>query len=307
MTRSWFLAFLLVSSTARLCTPGAFGQAAAPPADKQAPPEEVVLPTKDGVQLAATYLPSSKGKDAVTIILLHMFEGNRHDVEGLGALLQQKGHAVIMPDLRGHGDSKTVTGLSRPLEAKTMPPNQFGLMVENDLETVKRFLVEKNNASQLNIEKLCIVAAEMSVPVAAAWTVRDWSWPVLPALKQGQDVKALVLLSPRGAFKTLNAAQACSNPKSPLRDKISILFVSGAEDVESTREAKRLYEQLQRVRPKPEKIEDATLFLEDTLKTKLEGTKLLGEPSLNVATLIDQFIELRLTKQLYPWRDRKQP
>jgi hypothetical protein len=51
-------------------------------------------------------------------------------------------------------------------------------------------------------------------------------------------------------------------------------------------------------------VEEKTVFLENTLKTKLVGTKLLGEASLGVDQYIAQFIELRLVNQPWPWKDR---
>jgi pimeloyl-ACP methyl ester carboxylesterase len=281
-------------------------QAPAAGAQKVPEPETVSLRTKDNVNIVATYMPSTKGKDAAVVILLHMFKGNRHDVEGLGKFLQSKGHAVIMPDLRGHGDSTTVEGFTRKLDAATMPATQFPLMVGQDLEAVKSFLVGQNNAAKLNIERLVVVGAEMSVPIAINWTLVDWAWPVLPALKQGQDVKALVLLSPTISYKTVNAAQAFTNAQSPVRDRIAVFFVAGAEDTTSAREAARLYEQLERIRPEPAKVEEKTIFLENTLKTKLVGTKLLGETSLGVEQYISQFIDLRVANQPWPWKDRTQ-
>lgn len=304
MIRSWYGS--VIPALALLSALASTAAAQDVAAGKVLPAEQLQLKTKDGVQIMATYLPSTKGKDAVAVILLHMFKGNRRELEGLGMLLQQKGHAVIIPDLRGHGESTSVDGQARPLDAATMPASQFPLMV-NDLEAVKKYLVEQNNLAKLNIEKLCVVGAEMSGPLAAIWTVMDWAWPVLPTLKQGQDVKALVLLSPTVTYKTLNAAQAFNNPKSPIRDKIALLLICGAEDVDSVREARRLNDQLSRIRPKPLKIEEATIFMDDTLKTKLVGTKLLEEPSLGTAALIEQFIDLRLVQQSYPWRDRKAP
>jgi len=303
----------LIAALGSLALPGtvrfAAAQAPAPPAlggqnQKQPEPEIVALRTKDGVNLIATYMASTKGKDAVAVILLHMFKGNRHDVEALGKFLQSKGHAVIMPDLRGHGDSTTVEGFTRKLDAATMPANQFPLMVTQDMEAVKKFLVEQNNASRLNIERLCVVGAEMSGPVAVNWSLMDWAWPKLPNLKQGQDVKALVLLSPTISYKTVSCAQAFASQESAVRREISIFFVAGAEDVTSAREAARLHDQVEKLRPKPEKVEEKTVFLENTLKTKLVGTKLLGEASLGVDQYIAQFIELRLATQPWPWKDR---
>jgi hypothetical protein len=269
------------------------------------PPAEHVFETKDGVKLAATYLQSTKGKDSPVVILLHMFKGNRRDMLPLGELLQKQGCAVIMPDLRGHGDSTTVVigGSEKKFDAATMPPAQFGNMVTQDMEAVKKFLVEENNAGRLNIERLGIVAAEMSVQVAVKWTTMDWAWPVLPTVKQGQDVKAIVMLSPTTSFRNLNISQDMQNPQGPMREKISILMVCGAEDRTSVTDARRFHQLLSRFRPTAEKIEDKTLFIDDSLKTKLAGTKLLGE-NLGVEDLIAQFIDLRLKKPTFPWKDR---
>lgn len=281
-----FVALALVCLAGTAAAPAAFGQAG--DTTKVPAPVDVTIETKDGVRLVATYLASVKGKDAPTIICLHMFKGNRRDMLGLGIRLQKEGCAVIMPDLRGHGDSTTVVlnGVEKKFEAATMPPAQFPNMVTQDMEAVKKFLIGENNAGKLNIERLGIVGAEMSVQIAVKWTVMDWSWPVLPTLKQGQDVKAIVMLSPTMSFKTLNMSQEVQSPQSPIREKISLLLI---------------------FRPTPEKIEDKTLFIDDTLKTKLVGTKLLGEASLGVEELIAQFVELRLAAPSFPWKDRTTP
>lgn len=306
LRRSLLAAFL--AGSVGLTAP-AFAQA--PAETKLPPPEDISVTTKDGWRIVATYLPSTKGKDAAVCILLHGFKGNRRDMASLGAYLQKNEVAVVMPDLRGHGDSTTYNagGVDRKMEAATMPVTQLKLM-SNDLEAIKKFLVTKNNAAELNIERLGLVASEMSVPVAVNWTVDDWSWPVLPNLKQGQDVKALVLLSPQMSFKTLNMATAITNPASPVRDnRISLLLIAGAEDEASVRDATRIEQTFARVRPKvdKDKIADKTLFIDVSMKTKLVGTKLLGEANLGVEDLIWQFVELRLVDQSFPWKERQGP
>ncbi|GAF68686.1 unnamed protein product, partial [marine sediment metagenome] len=51
-------------------------------------PEEIRLPTGDGVTLTATYYPSTKGKETVPVILLHMYKHGRKDYNELASLLQ---------------------------------------------------------------------------------------------------------------------------------------------------------------------------------------------------------------------------
>ena len=63
--------------------------------------------------MKATYYPGTKDEESIPVILLHGFKGNRKDFtkedEGLAWFLQKNlGCAVIVPDLRGHGDSTKV-------------------------------------------------------------------------------------------------------------------------------------------------------------------------------------------------------
>ena len=89
--------------------------------EKILPPEKVTLNAPD-MTLTATYFPGPKGKDSVPVVLLHMFKRNRNDYDALAKYLQSQGHAVLVPDLRGHGDSttKTIAGTS-----ETLDPQKF--------------------------------------------------------------------------------------------------------------------------------------------------------------------------------------
>ncbi len=133
---------------------------------------------------------------------------------------------MIVPDLRGHGGSTTLKrpnqnanvklksprmGLSRPDGRPVSVNIVMDYMVRFDMETAKGFLTQKNNndPGEVNIELLCVVAFQESAVVAANWAAQDWSWQQFPALKQGQDVKAIALISPpdrdfKGATMTSN-------------------------------------------------------------------------------------------------------
>ena len=58
-------------------------------------PEDMLLPTADGVQLAVTYYAGGKGKKTIPVVLLHMWKQNRNDYKDLASVLQAMGFAVI--------------------------------------------------------------------------------------------------------------------------------------------------------------------------------------------------------------------
>jgi pimeloyl-ACP methyl ester carboxylesterase len=283
---------------AALIARGGPASAAEDAAEKIPPPEEVTVGTSDGLTLAATYYPSKAGKKAVPVILLHAWKGSRADFEDLALKLQRADHAVLAADLRGHGADR----------ATALRNEDYVAMVFEDLEAIKKFLLVKNNAGELNIEKLCVVGAEMGSLVAVNWAAHDWSWPMLATGKQGQDVKALVLISPEWVFKGLRLHDAMAQAN--VRADLSVMIIAGGGNSKSLKEAKRVYGALERFHPTPPGEEAAdtkqTLWLR-TPSTSLQGTHLLNEKSLRVDQMILKFIDLRLVKQPIPWSERKNP
>lgn len=304
--------FVCASGTALAQVPKAGAKA---PAGKAAQPkipdpEDVTLETKDGVNIRATWYAGLGKKASVPIIMLHGWEGQRGDYDLLARFLQQqRGHSIIVPDLRGHGDStvrKLPNGDTRRIEASSLTRADLEAMAL-DVEACKKFLLQKHNAGELNIEMLCVVAADFSCIVALRWTAMDWRAPRLPALKQGQDVQAVVLLSPLRSHKGLTLRDAMSEPA--IRKTISVLMVAGAEDRRGTTEAKALLTPLESQRPKPsadDPEKQDLVFIQP--KTSLSGTALLG-PGLNVGGIIGQFIDYRLERRQaeFPWSERRSP
>ncbi len=301
-----FLAVLALASAADAAEDGA---ARRPNTDELPPPVDVGgndLVTQDGVALKATFFPGSKGKESVPIILLHSWKGNRKEFVTLAPVLWQAGHAVLVPDLRGHGESTTqyVGGGSVELSAAKFVVGDFAQMVQFDMETLKSFLIKKNNLGELNIEKLCVVGAEMGATVALNWALLDWSWPQYPGIKQGQHVKALVLLSPERRFKGISIEDALKNPL--LNRFLSVYILLGGEDPKIAGQNERIHAMLSRLHPEPaegQEAKDQTLFYK-AFETKAQGAKLL-DPRLNLAAeqRIEKFIQLRLVAKDYPWAE----
>jgi pimeloyl-ACP methyl ester carboxylesterase len=277
-------------------------------------PEDLVVQTHDGLNLVLTYYRNPKGKQAVPVVLLHMWKQNRNDYKDLAPALQAQGCAVIVPDLRGHGESVHFNGSRKGenLKAPSLPPGQFAAMVTRDMEAVKKFLWERNNDGELNIDKLCVVGAEMGASVAVNFAVADArdqdNNPVpRPEYKLGRFVKALVLISPELSFRGLPIRAANAQT---IRN-VALLILVG-KDGKGIEDAKRINGMFERFHPEPEgdnKTDKRTLFF-GKLPTSLQGTKLL-DPKFKVAAIIADFIYRRLIKseesREWTWRERKLP
>ena len=310
----------------------ALGQEKAPAAksDKDAPaipePEESDVPTGDRLHLALTYYPGvnqegiqqGKGKKVIPIVLLHGWKQKRSDLNELAKGLQELGHAVVVPDLRGHGGSTRWIGASRDdkLDAAKMPTPQFGLMVTQDMKAVKNFLWEKNNAAELNIDKLCVVGSEMGASVALGFAAFDAAGYEHGAVyygsrKLGRFVKALVLISPKWSVPGLPLNRAMKDPA--VQTDMAIMILVGKKDTKARTEAKRIYGMFKPWHPEPpeseDKVDKQTLFLGE-FDTSLQGTKLLDQ-KFNVQGFIDDFVRRRLIKddaaREWTWKERKSP
>ena len=288
-----------------------------------APPEVITLTTKDGVQLRITYYPSNAGTEAVPVVLLHDFNETRAVFEPLASVLHapprpsgdaagappaMASRAVVTVDLRGHGQSKTAYdpgGVAVKLDASRFDFADFQDMVLYDMEAVRSFLVERNDARQLNLNKLCLVGAGMGANVAVLAAAKDWATPPLPVRKQGQDVQALVLLSPRWNFRGLALNDALKFP--PIRQQLSIYLAYGARDAKVADECENILEIFERYHPEPPR--DRVLELKDLYffapETRLQGSELLNSREFALTPKIVHFIEARLGRVDFPYVPRK--
>lgn len=274
--------------------------------EKIPPPEEISggeLVTRDGVTLCATFYPGTRGKESVPVLLLHNWKSSRREFAALAPQLQQMGCAVLVPDLRGHGASTRKVEVYRgkprevKLDAAKFRATEFAEIATLDMAALRGFLLNKNNAEQLNLNKLVIVGSEMGAAVAILWSAYDWSLPNYEhaGIKQSQDVKALVLISPRWSYTGLDTA-ALLNVKGPsaVRDRLSVMILVGQGDSEKARDAERIEGKMVLNRPQPEaRIERTVLRL--PFETSLQAENLLKAP-LNIPAMICRFIEERVIK-----------
>jgi pimeloyl-ACP methyl ester carboxylesterase len=269
--------------------------------------EDVTLTTKDGVFLRCSYYPGADTKTTVPIMVLHGWGSSRSELHPFALYLQSLKHAVLVPDLRGHGRS-TQQRNPRPGEPdleikadKMRRPEieRMGL----DVEACKQFLMEKNNAGELNIEQLGVVGFEFGALLAVNWAAVDWSVRSLPAYKMGQDVKALALISPPRKFQGITTQKALNQPD--VRARLSVLIVAGADDAGAIGDAKRMYNGLERFHTNKNERDLIPYWPE----TSLQGVQLLNARGFNVPRTIAIFINERLVKkaELFTWSDRTGP
>lgn len=166
-------------------------------------PKVLTLTTADGVAIRTMYFPSDKGKEAVPVILMHEWQGQASPYGRLVKTLWDAGCAVVVPEFRGHGGSKEqeIGGRKRDFDVSRMGKADVMSMITGDLEAVKKFLVEENNAQRLNLNALTLIGVREGAILASHWAIRDLNFPSVGALKQGQDVKAMVLISPERIIK----------------------------------------------------------------------------------------------------------
>jgi alpha-beta hydrolase superfamily lysophospholipase len=261
---SGWLAVPLVAALVAYPTPAA-GQdrpAASATEEESPPPEplELRLETSDGVGLAVQYFPvAGDAKPAATVILVHDLGGSSDALAPLASTLQRAGCAVLVPDLRGHGES-SIPAYERAAadgdQSKLLKLPDFKAMaitgggrvrgqsdLRGDIEAVRHWIKQQADAGKLDLDKLVVVGSGLGGAVAATWTVADAAWPPIATGAQGGHVQALVLVDPAFATKGFLIGPALSNE--PVKSRIPIMIMAGT----TSRDAGRIFDQLKRSRP----------------------------------------------------------
>lgn len=276
----------------------------------QAPPKKVTsedktLTAKDGASIAITYYKSTAGQDASVLVMLHGKGGNRLIWKSHAEGFQKNDYAVVAVDLRGHGESAGATGgaaTGKKNDSSSPKARDYAAMVAGDMEAVKKFLFEEHQKKQLNMNKLGIIASDMSTPVAIAYLELDWEkkpYDDAPTLSQqtprGQDVQALVLLSPEATAPGVNVSRSLGVIR--VLDR-SVMLGVGSKNKADLTAANKMYELLA---PKKEEQTQIEIHRYDT---PLEGTNLLGK-NLGVEKHMLDFLNKHLKDRKSDWRDRR--
>jgi pimeloyl-ACP methyl ester carboxylesterase len=283
--------------------------------------EVVTLTTQDGVQLACTYYPAAvrpgtnESRQVTPVIMLHDLKGSRAVFTSLIQRLQapdegeknQPLFAVMTVDLRAHGQStkQFYNGADVTLDVTKLGKNDLLAMTAYDMEAVRSYLVGKNDAGELNLNKLAIVGSGMGASVAANWALTDWAAPPLAVGKQGQDVKGIVMISPRWSYNGLSMQGPMKFR--PLKENVAWLLIYGARDNKVKADAQRIIKQLERFHPETEaggkKIRRG--LAEVAAPSRLQGDKLLTQLGSSLESQIVAFLVDNVAKTPQPWTSRR--
>lgn len=248
--------------------------------------------TADQVQLRGVYYKGSADNSTIPVILIHDKKGKKEDMEPLAKKLAEKGMAVLLPDLRGHGESVTaaIEDFSPGGDRPAIRQNEYRAesFNESDLEGMRsydgllwfQFLVWLHNEEKINLRRLVIVGNGFGAGIGASWILNDWK----ATPKKGRFTKGLVLISPDpdSAFEEIGSSRAKPNS---VRYKI---FVGHLE--------KTKFQNSETIRLEIAKEKDSTPEEErkvpiESFKTEKQGIQLLDVESFQIPDKIIQFIE----------------
>ncbi|MCC9601972.1 alpha/beta hydrolase [Stieleria sp. JC731] len=207
-------------------------------------PRKVDLPTKDGVELSGVYFGSNKGKEAIPVIIIHEWKGQKAPYGSLCMMLQRAGCAVLAFDYRGHGGSReytTRTGEKKEFKIETMRRKSVGDIARFDLETAKKFFKDENDAEKLNMNALVVIGIREGCVIGTNWAMVDWRYPSVGSRKQGQDVKALVMISPERQVQGVPIDAALNDPNIG-RLPTLIIYGKGSEEESDSQRIQKLLE-----------------------------------------------------------------
>lgn len=257
--------------------------------------------TKDGVPIAFGYFPSDKGNKAVPVILLHEWKGAAPPYSPLALELQKAGCAVVTPDLRGHGGSRTYTdprGQQKTFDLSRMTRQDVQAMLARDIEAIKGFLKTENDAEKLNLNALTLIGFGEGGILAANYAVLDWNFTDIGEKKQSKDVRAIVAVSPERVFLGTTFDLGVRHP---FVSRLPWLIMAGEQSGQAS-EAEKLHKQLDRLRKTGPTAGPADLVL---LPSSFSSVRLVRETRDCIPRIVN-FVKVQVidNQDKFPWVNR---
>ena len=237
------------------------------------------------------------------MILVHDWDENRGVFHPVALWMQNTlKMSVIAPDLRGHGNSKQVRGFNDPIDRERLKGPTIDRMTM-DIEACKSYLMKRNNEGKLNIEQLGVLGCGFGAGLAVKWSIGDWQFPDLGRLKQGRDVKALIL-SLAHPFFPRQLDQPGSETENDPRQHLDTdnCWRRGYQEHERGQADQQLLPERWR-----DEAENAAPFF--PAATSLQNTDLLKSRGTGVDREIGKFLTRRLIQlgDRFLWTDRQNP
>ena len=174
-------------------TPGMVARAALAPRAAGMPSDEaerVVITTQDKLSLVGSYL-APRSKDASPgALLIHDAGGRRADLDDYAARLNKVGFAVLILDLRGHGDSATSELAWDKLDRKGR--ETLWAFATRDLKAGVDYLTGRR---EVHSSSLVLIGHRSGATLVARHAVRD------------ENVRAIALLDPPSDDKDMYGFQ----------------------------------------------------------------------------------------------------
>jgi hypothetical protein len=144
----------------------------------------------------------------------------------------------------------------------------------------------------------------MGANVAAIWAAQDWASPPLAVGKQGQDVKAMVLVSPRWTFNGLSMQGPMRFR--PLKQFVAWMLLYGEEDSRVKADINRIRRQLEPLHPSGDdaNANQPQSLVVVGLPSKLQGGTLISQVGLPIENQISRFFAENVAQKEQPWFTR---
>ena len=155
-------------------------------------------------------------------------------------------------------------------------------IIARDIEAAKAFLKTENNAERLNLNALVVIGVREGATMAVSWSASDWAFPSVGSVKQGQDVKALVFVSPESQFKGIAIEPLYSN-----RALMSLPLMVAAGTRGSQKDAAETMIRRIEVLKKRMHRGDVKDFTKLELPTPLSGPRLIKEAPPVVPKIVE--------------------
>ena len=296
-------------------------------------PEKVRFETVDQVDLEGTFYPSTLGRKAPTVLLLHKLGGKstQDNWDGVAKALQKEGCAVLSFDFRGHGRSTNVgngfwnhnynvMGIRARRVGGKMPTTissadflpSYIPYLTNDISAARMYLERRNDASECNVSNLILIGAEEGATLGALWLASECrrfrllpggigGLPRLNSKPESKDVVGCVWV---GMSETLGRGIRVGPAlrdwltRTGKTEKIPMAFIYGKLDRMGDAAALRFVRAIKPnyVRPKPNQKPKPGDNLPNTFDVGAKDTKLTGSGLLKASLRTPEFISTGYVK-----------